>query len=81
MSATANPQSRRPFLTAYLVVVLIFLLAPVLLVIPMSVSETRYLKFPPTGITLAWYAEFFNSPTWLAATGRSACSWWAALQV
>ena len=71
MSATANPPGRRPFLTAYLVVVLIFLLAPVLLVIPMSVSETRYLKFPPTGITLAWYAEFFNSPTWLAATGRS----------
>lgn len=71
MSTTANHQGRRPILTAYLVLVLIFLLAPVLLVIPMSVSETRYLKFPPTGITLAWYADFFNSPTWLAATGRS----------
>jgi putative spermidine/putrescine transport system permease protein len=64
-------QSRRPLLTAYLVLVLIFLLAPVLLVIPMSFSETRYLKFPPTGMTLAWYSEYFHSPTWLAATGRS----------
>ena len=71
MSTASNPQGSRPFLTAYLVVVLIFLLAPVLLVIPMSFSETRYLKFPPTGFTLGWYAEFFNSPTWLAVTGRS----------
>jgi len=62
---------RRPFLTAYLVGVLVFLLAPVLLVIPMSFSETRYLKFPPTGMTFAWYSEFFHSPSWLGATGRS----------
>ena len=71
MSSTANHAGGRPILTTYLVLVLIFLLAPVLLVIPMSVSETRYLKFPPTGFTLAWYSDFLTSPSWTAATARS----------
>lgn len=75
---TSAPRRSGMALTVYLVLVLVFLLAPVLLVVPMSVSETRYLKFPPTGFTLAWYADFFNSPAWVSATVRSlvvaACS-------
>lgn len=58
-------------LAAYSLAVFVFLLAPVMLVIPMSFSETRYLKFPPTGFTVAWYAEFFNTNSWTSATARS----------
>lgn len=58
-------------LAAYTFAILAFLLAPVMLVIPMSFSETRYLKFPPTGFTVAWYAEFFNTNSWMSATLRS----------
>jgi ABC-type spermidine/putrescine transport system permease subunit II len=58
-------------LPLYFAMVLIYLLLPMLLVIPMSISETRYLKFPPTGFTLQWYKAFFETPSWLEATGRS----------
>jgi putative spermidine/putrescine transport system permease protein len=58
-------------LFTYVVLVLVFLLMPVFLVAPMSFSETTYLKFPPTGFTLRWYAEYFESGAWIAATTRS----------
>lgn len=47
---------------AYLVV--IFLVLPVVIVVPMSFSDTSYLKFPPQGFTLEWYLEIFTSSTW-----------------
>src|SRR5206468_1781600 len=55
----------RHLLAAHFALVLGFLLIPVLMVIPMSFSETRYLKFPPSGFTFNWYAEFFSSTTWI----------------
>lgn len=61
----------RPLLIAHFAAVLGFLLIPVLMVIPMSFSETRYLKFPPTGFTFRWYTEFFSSTVWIASTGLS----------
>lgn len=66
-----GPAAGRIALTVYFVLILIFLLLPVLLVAPMSVSETRYLKFPPTGFTLTWYADYFHSEAWIDATVRS----------
>jgi putative spermidine/putrescine transport system permease protein len=38
-----------------------FVLAPILVVIPVSFSETQYLVFPPQGLTLRWYANFFET--------------------
>ncbi|NUB12381.1 ABC transporter permease subunit [Azospirillum brasilense] len=64
-------QSGRYLLPVYFVGVLLYLLLPLLLVIPMSISETRYLKFPPQGFTLRWYDEFFASASWIDATLRS----------
>lgn len=48
--------------------VLLFLVAPTLLVIPMSFSGSRYLSFPPESWSLRWYEAYFNSSEWLAAT-------------
>lgn len=48
--------------------ILFFLVLPTLLVLPMSLSETRYLAFPPHGLTLRWYAAYFGDPAWMAAT-------------
>lgn len=64
-------RSGRVLLPAYFFGVLLYLLLPLLLVVPMSVSETRYLKFPPAGFTLHWYEEFFATPGWIEATWRS----------
>ena len=35
--------------------VMLFLVAPTLIVIPMSFSESQYLEFPPRGWSLRWY--------------------------
>ena len=48
--------------------ILFFLLLPTLIVIPMSLSETDYIEFPPQGLTLKWYNAYFNDPDWMAAT-------------
>ena len=48
----------------FAVVVLLFLVLPVLIVIPMSFSDTNYLTFPPKGFTWRWYEEIFTESTW-----------------
>ncbi|MEC7763687.1 MAG: ABC transporter permease [Pseudomonadota bacterium] len=44
--------------------ILFFLVAPVILVIPMSFSGSRYLDFPPETWSLRWYERLFTSITW-----------------
>lgn len=51
--------------------VMIFLLAPTVIVIPMSFSESQYLEFPPKVWSLRWYENYFNSPEWMMATATS----------
>ncbi|QLF72025.1 ABC transporter permease (plasmid) [Peteryoungia desertarenae] len=41
------------------------------MIIPMSLSATNHLQFPPNGLTLDWYIAFFNDPDWMAATSFS----------
>jgi putative spermidine/putrescine transport system permease protein len=48
--------------------VLVFLLIPIVIVIPMSFSDSTYLQFPPETWSLRWYREFFGSDEWLLAT-------------
>jgi len=54
--------------------VVLFLLAPVLVVFPMSLGSSPFLAFPPTNFSLRWYNEFFARPQWMAAL-------WNSLQV
>lgn len=71
------PGWRRSWLYALLLLVLFFLLAPVLVVVPMSFSSSNYLQFPPQEWSLRWYLAFFGSIEWLRATRASliaACS-------
>ena len=48
--------------------ILVFLMAPTLLILPMSFSPTDYLVFPPRGFSLKWYKLFLTDPDWVAAT-------------
>lgn len=48
--------------------ILFFLILPTILVVPMSLSQTEYIRFPPEGFTLRWYYAYFNDPDWMAAT-------------
>ena len=48
--------------------VLIFLLLPSLLIMPMSVGESAFLEFPPTGFTLRWYDDYLSDRDWIDPT-------------
>jgi hypothetical protein len=61
-----NPRSL--LLNAYVYAVLAFILLPILVILPMAFSETTYLAFPPQGLTLRWFEEFFGDRRWMAAT-------------
>lgn len=61
----------RLLLGATAIGVLVFLMLPVLLVVPMSFSESSSLRFPPEGFSLRWYAQVFSDASWLAAMRTS----------
>lgn len=51
--------------------VLLFLILPMFVIVPISFSSAKFLTFPPPGWSLQWYAKYFTSSTWLAATWLS----------
>jgi putative spermidine/putrescine transport system permease protein len=44
--------------------VVVFLLAPLVVIAVGSVNPSRYLRFPPEGFSLTWYGELFTDPGW-----------------
>ncbi len=61
----------RRFLIAYASAVFFFLMAPLVIVFPLSVSSATYLEFPPPGLSLQWFHHYFASPSWMEATALS----------
>ena len=49
------------------IVILLFLLLPLIIVLPLSLSSGSYLSFPPPGLSLRWYRSFFESRSWTEA--------------
>jgi len=58
-------------LAAFATVVFVFLMLPLLVVFPISVSSASYMQFPPPGFSWQWYERYFNDPSWIEATIRS----------
>ena len=58
-------------LRLYAVVVLLFLVLPMLVVVPLSFTSGTLLTLPLPGLSLRWYADFFTSSRWLDATRNS----------
>jgi putative spermidine/putrescine transport system permease protein len=42
----------------------VFLVGPMLVVIPMSFTEARILSWPPEGFSTQWYEKMVNDPQW-----------------
>jgi putative spermidine/putrescine transport system permease protein len=55
-------------LGVFCTLVLLYLMLPVLIVIPMSFSSARFLSFPPPSLSLRWYREYLGNPSWMQAT-------------
>jgi putative spermidine/putrescine transport system permease protein len=49
-------------------VAFLFLISPLIVVIPNGFSAGTYLLFPPPGISLRWFSNFFSNETWTDAT-------------
>jgi len=50
---------------------LLFLILPVLVIIPLSFNQGSFLVYPLTGFSLRWYADFFSSPEWVHSLTNS----------
>ena len=52
--------------------VYIFLLAPIIVVLPLSLSSGSFLSYPLPGISFRWYMELLSNYKWLLALKNSA---------
>lgn len=50
---------------------LLFLVLPILVIIPLSFNSTSFLSYPLSGFSFRWYEEVFNSPVWVNAIKNS----------
>jgi putative spermidine/putrescine transport system permease protein len=53
------------------VLVLMFLAAPLLVVLPAAFNDSSLMQFPPHRWSLRWFDEYFRSASWIAATKTS----------
>ncbi|WLS00126.1 ABC transporter permease [Shinella sumterensis] len=65
------PSFPRILLGLFCLLVAILLLAPTLVVIPMSFNGNKSLAFPPVGFSWQWYGNFFSSPDWTTSFSNS----------
>ena len=48
------------------------LILPIIVVMIISFSSASYLTFPPSGLSLRWYEQFFSDSNWMSAFWTSA---------
>ena len=58
-------------LIAACAVIYFFLMLPLLVVFPISLSSAPYMQFPPPGFSTQWYERYLDDPQWIDATIRS----------
>ncbi|ESR27026.1 ABC transporter permease [Lutibaculum baratangense] len=49
----------------------VFLVAPILAIVPLSFNDGQFLTYPLRGLTLRWYENFFFSGTWMFSIRNS----------
>ena len=57
-------QPRRILMAALGALTVFYLLAPTLVIVPMSFTEARILSFPPEGFTFQWYERMLTDRQW-----------------
>ncbi|HEX2113381.1 MAG TPA: ABC transporter permease subunit [Alphaproteobacteria bacterium] len=58
----------RLVLWIFAVAALVYLVLPLLVVIPLAFSDAAYLTFPPPAYSLRWFKAFLSNTQWLEAT-------------
>jgi putative spermidine/putrescine transport system permease protein len=65
-------QPRRILMAALGALTVFYLLAPTLVIVPMSFTEARILSFPPEGFTFQWYERMLTDRQWSTGIVNSA---------
>jgi putative spermidine/putrescine transport system permease protein len=65
-------QPRRLLLLALGALTVFFLMAPTLVVVPMSITASNSLTFPPEGFSIRWYEKMLTDPQWSSGFINSA---------
>src|SRR5690349_17737442 len=52
-------------------VILLFLIAPILVIMPLSFNSEPYFSYPMPGLSLRWYEDFFTNVRWTSALKMS----------
>lgn len=55
----------------FCILVALWLIAPTLIIIPISFTDKQSLSFPPSGFSFHWYQGFFTNPAWISSLGNS----------
>ena len=58
-------------LGALTALVLLFLVVPILVIVPLSFSSGSFFYYPLPGLSLRWYEDFFSSTFWLPSVWNS----------
>ena len=70
-TATVGERVTRIGLIALTGAVLLFLVAPILTIVPLSFSSGSFFYYPLPGLSLRWYQDFFTSSFWLSSLKNS----------
>ena len=70
-TATLGERATRIGLIVLTGAVLLFLVAPILTIVPLSFSSGSFFYYPLPGLSLRWYQDFFTSSFWLSSLRNS----------
>ncbi|KPL53510.1 polyamine ABC transporter permease [Prosthecomicrobium hirschii] len=56
----------------FCVLVFVFLVTPILVIVPLSFSSEPWFTYPLPGLSLRWYEDFFGNERWVVAIKNSA---------
>lgn len=66
-----SPTFTKRILAAHFWLIAAYLLLPIFIVVPMSLTASDLLQFPPSDWGLRWYREYMHDAAWLQATWLS----------
>ncbi|WP_415183925.1 ABC transporter permease [Phaeovulum sp.] len=70
--ATPSERLLRILVVVFAVTVMLFLIAPLFIIVPLSFSKDPFFTLPVREYSLRWYADLFGNPRWLSAMVNSA---------
>ncbi len=59
------------FFRGFNILALLFLVLPILVIIPLSFSDSTFLSYPMPGYSMRWYENLFHSDAWIRAAKNS----------